>query len=101
MEGGIIRCPYCMAPMEKNDRSYRLTPRQWSVYKSVVDAGPQGISIEELMEEHFQGYKEGTLRTCVHAINQIINPLRLEGKARRYYLGRVKWSEEPCDLPEG
>lgn len=101
MDGGITRCPYCMAPMEKKPSEYRLTPRQWAVYKSVVDAGPEGITLEALMAEHFEGRAAATLRTCVYAINQIINPQRLEGRGGKYYLGRVKWSEEKCDLPEG
>lgn len=99
MNEPINRCPYCMAPMERKPTDYRLTPRQWSVYKMVLDAGLEGVSIKDLMEDHFQGKSEGTLRTCVYAINQIINPLRLEGRGGKYYLGRSKWSGEKCDLP--
>ncbi len=101
MDGGITRCPYCMAPMERKPVEYRLTPKQWAVYHSVVNSGQEGAPIKDLMEAHFHGKAEGTLRTCIYAINQIINPMRLEGRGGKYYLGRVKWSEEKtCDTPE-
>lgn len=100
MNEPINRCPYCMAPMEERPLERKLTYRQIPIYKAIVEAGVEGISNRDIMEQFLPGKSEGTLRSCIYSINQIINPQRLEGRGGRYYLSRVKWSEEPCDLPE-
>ena len=35
----IIRCPYCMAPMEEKPLDRKLTYRQTPIYKAIVEAG--------------------------------------------------------------
>lgn len=86
--------------MEERPLERKLTYRQIPIYKAIVEAGTGGISNKDIMEQFLPGRSEATLRSCIYSINQIINPQRLEGRGGRYYLGRVKWSEEPCDLPE-
>lgn len=90
------RCPYCLSPIEVKPKplNEKLTNRQWVIYKAVLDAGPQGASSKDLLGLLADGRRPGTLRTCIYTINQIINPMRLAGRGGRYFLERVKWSEE-------
>jgi len=83
-----------MTPMEPKPLEARLTARQWNVYRAVVNAGPEGIETDELFKKLPGAKSPVTLRSCVHAVNQIINPMCLRGRNGRYYLERVKWSTE-------
>jgi hypothetical protein len=67
---------------------------QWTLYKMVLEAGPQGYSSKAMLEILGPGRKAVTLRTCIHSINQVINPMKLAGRGGRYFLERVNWSEE-------
>ena len=97
MLGEVNRCPYCLTLMEQKPIEHRLTVPQYHLYRTVVDAGPEGISAEDLLGVCLPGRSKVRLRTAVYAVNQIINPMRLAGKGGRYYLDRVKWSEEKVE----
>ena len=97
-EEPIERCPYCLNPIKfrtSQDLMVRMSPRQYSVYMAVTEAGPNGKSTKDLMDAFFVGLKLGTLRTTIFSINTKIAPMCLRSRGGRYYLDRVKWSEEP------
>ena len=75
----------------------RLSQLQWTIYKTVLEAGQSGYSTKALHDLLGPGRKAVTLRTCIHSINRIINPMKLAGRGGRYFLERVNWSEEGKD----
>lgn len=89
----INRCPYCLALMEPRPLEHRLTQRQYAVYATITEAGPDGATHEELIDKCLPGRSAGTLRTCIVGINKLIGPLRLNGRGGRYYLNRVEQQE--------
>ena len=92
MEVGAELCPYCLHPMtEEKPIHTRLTGTQWPIYKAIVDAGPEGISIHEIMEKFLPGKKTATLRTFIYAINRLVSPQLLKGRGGRYYLERLEY----------
>ena len=98
MEDEIERCPYCLKPIQDKPIQAKMTPRQWRIYNAIVSAGPEGMAADRLLFEYMPECKAGTLRTCIHSINALINPRCLRGRGGRYYLDRVNWSEEPIDI---
>lgn len=90
------RCPYCLAPMEPQPLESRFTERQWTLFNAIVDAGPRGISIEDLTEKLPFGRNTATVRTCIYAINKLISPMRLISRKRIYRLVRENNPDEVC-----
>lgn len=83
----MTTCPYCKAKMPDDPVPYRaLTKKQRSVFEAVLAGGPNGIAIDRLMKDFFKGLSQGTLRSCVYNINQVIQPLTIRGRGGNYYL---------------
>jgi len=84
----VRRCPYCLSETDAAPVFQKLTPHRYSIFEAVVSAGPEGISVSDLLEEYLPGRKPISLRTTVSQINNYIAPLKLKAKGGRYYLDR-------------
>jgi hypothetical protein len=93
MEG---RCPYCLAPMEVEVYRHKLTLRELGIFRTVANAGPQGVSVEEIIGTCIPGKKAATVRSAISYLNIKISPKRLVSKSGRYYLKNTDL-EEPSD----
>jgi len=84
------RCPYCKGEIAPgSELMFKLTTRQFRVYNAVINSGPEGISVEELIKECLPGKSKTTIRTCVKAVNDRIGPLVIRSRGGRYHLGRA------------
>lgn len=93
---GANHCPYCLAPMEPKPLEHKLTNRQWQIFTAVSKAGPDGISLSELLESLMPDRSAGTVRSCICALNKIIYPMVIRARGGIYFLDR----EETCGSQE-
>lgn len=83
----VVRCPYCLTPMEGVAIQPKLTSRNFAIYKTIVEAGPGGVPVDKVIERCLKGDKKaGTIRSAVCYINKKISPMRLFSRGGRYYL---------------
>lgn len=84
-----MKCPYCGSEVERSLNSYPLSVKQAKVFKMIVEAGQDGVSIADLRSSLFRGNSYITVRTSIHYINKKIAPLRILSNGKVYRINRV------------
>ena len=76
----MILCPYCKTELTGEATLPRMRSRMLRIYHAVLEAGPDGISPQDLLvrmyaEEEWPTPGGGTvLRVNIHELNKIIGP---------------------------
>ena len=79
-------CPFCQGTVNKTLPEFRLSPKRKALYEAIVNSGPDGILIPELMNTFYHDRKYASLRTAIYAIRQEIAPIRIVSKGNRYMI---------------
>jgi len=82
----MATCPYCKDEMTEPPAALKLTKRQRSVYEDIMSGGHDGYEMNKLMTRFYEGKNSVSLRTCIARINNIISPLKIRGRGKRYFI---------------
>lgn len=77
-------CPFCQSQVEAKPVEFTLTSKQKQVYEAIISAGPDGITVSDLMEKIYPGRSYVTLRTALYYIRRAVAPIQIVSKGKRY-----------------
>lgn len=90
------QCPFCKGPIKGVPVDINLSRKQKKVFMMIMSGGPEGVEIDHIMDTLYKGKSKISLRTAVHYINKIIQPLHIESHANTYRFAVDEVSSKPA-----
>lgn len=92
----MTRCPYCNGKMKDRPELLPMSGKRRKIVDHLFMAGTDGVTLDELIAAHFfDGQSKITIRTTIHGINQIITPLKILSRGKRFYIKRDEQVVQP------
>lgn len=77
-------CPFCHSKTDAPPPCFQLSVKQKQVYEFILAGGPEGVTVQSIMDELYPGKSYVSLRTALYYIRRSIAPIQIVSKGQRY-----------------